>query len=65
MSEETVGRKRKKTDERGEQCFAWGCGKRYKIEDPNANQPYIRSDSSGSSDEESEAKRKGKRSFHR
>ena len=50
----TVGQKRK-NEERGEQCFAWGCNKRYKVEDPN--QPFVRSDSSGSSDEESEAKR--------
>ena len=57
------GKERKrKNDGRGEQCFAWGCSKRYKIEIPGEN--VTRSESSGSSDEESAVKRKVKRSFH-
>ena len=60
MSEK--GKHKRKNDSRGEQCFAWGCNKRIKMDQPG--ETLARSDSSGSSDEESEAKRKGKRSFH-
>ena len=38
---------KRKKDERGEQCFAWGCNKRFKPENPD--QPFTPSDSSGSS----------------
>ena len=54
--------KRKRKDDRGQECWAFGCQKRFQSEKEGI--PLIQSDSSGSSDEESSAKRKVKRSFH-
>ena len=56
---ENNGKKRNKNTQ-GEECYAWGCSKRYRPD----HLDLVRSDSSGSSDEESAAKRKAKRSFH-
>lgn len=46
---------------RGRQCCAFGCSKRKKV-GPDAKS--VRSDSEGSSDEESKLKRKFPRTFH-
>ena len=53
-------KKKVKKRKQGTQCCAFGCKKRKK---PGTD--HVRSDSEGFSDEESEAKRKVKRGFHR